>query len=98
MVNVVSESRFTDIRSRSGIEIAQGLLDSPGHTILVIILAAFKDVQRLLVNLPADAVPVGARRRQQKPQRLLPGVAGALGHDVIQGPGRLGMQLIEDAG
>ena len=44
MVNVVSESRFTDIRSRSGIEIAQGLLDSPGHAILVIILTACEDV------------------------------------------------------
>ena len=32
-----------------------------------IILPAFDDVQGFLMNLPADAVPVGARRRQQEP-------------------------------
>ena len=50
------------------------------------------------MNLPADAVPVGARRRQQEPKRLLPGVAAALGHDVIQSAGGLSVKLVEDAG
>ena len=63
-----------------------------------IILPALDDVQCFLMNLPADAVPVGARRRQQEPQWLLPGIAAALGHDIIQGAGRLGMKLIKDAG
>ena len=63
-----------------------------------ICLPALDDIQRLLVNLPADAVPIRARRRQQEPQRLLPSVAGTLGHDVVQGAGRLGVQLVKDAG
>ena len=50
------------------------------------------------MNLPAYAVPVGARRCQQEPKRLLPGIAAALGHDIIQGAGRLSMKLIKDAG
>lgn len=48
-----------------------------------IILPAFDDVQGFLMNLPADAVPVGASRCQQEPKRLLPGIAAALGHDII---------------
>ena len=50
------------------------------------------------MHFPADAVPVGARRCKEKPQRLFPGVAGALGHDVIQSAVGLGMQLIKNAG
>ena len=50
------------------------------------------------MHLPADAVAVGARRREEKPQRLFSCVAGALGHHVVQCTGRLGVQLIEDAG
>ena len=61
-------------------------------------LPAFQHVQRFLVYLPADAVAVGARCRQKEPQRLLSRIAGALGHYVIKGSGRLGVQLVEDAG
>ena len=63
-----------------------------------IILPAFDDVQGFLMNLPADAVPVGSRRCQQEPKRLLPGVAAALGHDIIQSAGGLGVKLVEYAG
>ena len=50
------------------------------------------------MNLPADAVPVGASRCQQEPKRLLSGIAAALGHDIIQSTGGLGVKLVEDAG
>ena len=61
-------------------------------------LAPFDDIQRFLMNLPADAVAVGASSREEHPQRLLSCIAGALGHDIIQGAGGLCMQLIKNAG
>ena len=64
----------------------------------LVLLPAFQDVQRFLMNLPADRRPVRPRRGKEEPERLTAGVAGALGHDVVQSTGRLGMQLVEDAG
>ena len=63
-----------------------------------IILPAFEDIEGLLVYLPADAVAVGARCREEEPQRLLAGITGALRHDIVQCAGRLRMQLVKDAG
>ena len=61
-------------------------------------LAPFEDVQRLLMNFPADGIAVGARCGQEKPQRLFSRVAAALRHDVVEGARGLGVQLVEDAG
>ena len=63
-----------------------------------IVLAPFEDVQRLLVDFPADGVAVSARCGEQKPQRLFARVAAALRHDVVEGARGLGVQLVEDTG
>ena len=48
-----------------------------------IILPAFDDIDSLLVDFPADAIPIRSGSCQEKPQRLFPGVATALGHNII---------------
>ena len=48
--------------------------------------------------LPADGVAVGARRGQEKPQRLSARVARPLCHHVVERAGGLGVQLVEDTG
>ena len=55
------------------------------------------EVKGFLVNLPADGVSIRPGSGQEKPQRLLSGVAGALRHDVVQCAGGLRVQLVEDA-
>ena len=47
------------------------------------------------MHLPTDTVPIGARSGDQKEQRLLSRVTGAVGHNVIQQSVRLCVQLIE---
>ena len=49
-----------------------------------------------MVYLVADRVGIVARRGDQEIQRLHPGVAGALEHDVKEFPVGLGVQLIKD--
>ena len=61
-----------------------------------VMFTAFQDVDRFLVLFPADALLVISCCRDQEEQRLCPGVAGALGHDVEQLPVRLCVQLVED--
>ena len=63
-----------------------------------IVFPAFKDIERFLVNFPADAVPIRSGGCQEKPQRLLPGIATALGHHIIQGAVWLRVKFVEDAG
>ena len=46
-------------------------------------LAAFKDIQCLLVHLPADGVGVVTGSCDQKEKRLLSRIAAAFGHDII---------------
>ena len=53
------------------------------------------NIPRLLVYLIADRVGIVPRRSDQKIQRLLPGIPGAMGHHVIQLPVRLGMELVK---
>ena len=56
---------------------------------------AIQNIPRLLVNLIADAVHVIARRGNEKIERLLSGVAGAVGHNIIELPVWLGVQLVK---
>ena len=56
---------------------------------------AIQNIPRLLVNLIADAVHVIARRGNEKIEGLLSGVAGAVGHDIIELPVWLGVQLVK---
>ena len=48
--------------------------------------------------LPADTVAIGTSCRKEHPQRLLSSIAGALGHDIVEGTGWLRVELIENAG
>ena len=57
--------------------------------------ASLQDVLGLLVCLIADGAGVRSSRRDEKVERLHPGVAGALCHNVKQLSVRLGMQLVE---
>ena len=59
-------------------------------------LPPLQDVLGLLVRLVADAVDVGPGRGDQEVERLRPGVAGPLRHDVEELPVGLGVQLVED--
>ena len=61
-------------------------------------LAPFQNIQRLLMHLPANGIAVSAGSREEEPQRLLPCVAAALGHYVVEGAGGLRVKLVEDAG
>ena len=61
-----------------------------------IVLASGENVLRLLMHLPADTVPIGACSCDQEEQRLFSRVAGAVGHNVIQQPVWLGVELIEN--
>ena len=61
-------------------------------------LAALDDVHGFLMYFPADGVSVGACSREEKPQRLLTGVTGALRHNIIKSAGWLGVELVKDAG
>ena len=50
----------------------------------VVDLPAVQDIQRLGVQLIADALLVGAGRGDQEVQRLFTGVAGAFGQDIVE--------------
>ena len=59
--------------------------------------SSFEEIERLLMYFPADRIAIRARRGQEKPERLFSGVAGALGHNVVERAGRLCVKLVEDA-
>ena len=56
---------------------------------------ASHDIQRLGVQLIADGFLIRACGRDQKVQRLLPGITGALGENIVQFPVGLGMDLVQ---
>ena len=60
-----------------------------------IMLPAFQNVFRLLVNFIADAVGVRSGCGDEKIQRLHSGIAGAFGHNIKELSVRLRMQFIE---
>ena len=60
-----------------------------------VVLAPFEDVLRFLVRLVANGLRIRPRRRDEKIQRLHPGIARALRHDVKELPVRLRVELVE---
>ena len=58
-------------------------------------LSSINNIQRLLMNLPADAVLVISGGSDQKIQRLHSRIAAAFGHYVVELAIRLRMQLVE---
>ena len=56
---------------------------------------ALQNILGLLMGLIADAVGVRTGGGNQEVERLHPGIAGALGHDIKELPVGLGMQLVE---
>ena len=62
----------------------------------MICLPSVHNIQRLGVQFIADALLIRSGRGDNKKQRLLTGIAGAFGHNVIEFPVRLGMDLIKD--
>ena len=59
-------------------------------------LPSIHNIQRLGVQFIADALLIRSGRGYNKKQRLLTGIAGAFGHNVIEFPVRLGMDFIKD--
>ncbi len=59
-------------------------------------LSAFQDILCLHVSLIADGVGIRSGSSDQEIQRLHPGIAGALGHNIKELSVRLGMQLVKD--
>ena len=59
-------------------------------------LPACHDIQRLGVQLITDALLIRTCGRDQEIQRLLSGITGALGQNILQLPVRLGMYLVQD--
>ena len=62
----------------------------------VVFLSARHQVKGLCVQLIADTVLVVARRRDDEEERLLPGIAGAFGQDIIELAVRLGVDFVKD--
>ena len=62
----------------------------------VVDLPAVQDIQRLGMQLVADALLVGAGRADQEVQRLFTGIAGAFGQDIVELSVGLGMDFVQN--
>src|SRR5205085_5091005 len=98
--NVLGQNRYAVI----GIRLAPGAFRGPvvafvdrvnDSEVVLVLNGAFQQLANVVVLLITDARSVEPGRRDDPLQRSPRGASGGI-HDVPDGPGRVGMQFIDD--